>query len=111
MIRPYIYAAISPFMRLLGYKKITLTFDVQPRNNGRHFLVSPELPGFSLMLEADDMKDLRSMTNAIWEPLSAYLQFEKPISVRPAPAKKPVLSGFHGAVPGSDKVVADLCYV
>lgn len=103
-MKQLLQSAMSPFMRLLGYELLKLNFDVAPRANGRVFLSSDDLPGFSLMLDQEDLKDLPTLSAAICKPLAAYLEVEK------AGAKKPTISGIHGVAPGSDKIIADLCY-
>lgn len=97
-------SVMSRFMRVFGYELIKLNFRVEPRANGRVFLSSSDLPGFSLMLDPEDIKDLPSLSAAIYEPLAGYLDMEL------NGARKPRISGIHGVAPGSDKIVADLCY-
>lgn len=103
-MRQLLQAVMSRVMRPFGYELIQLNFRVEPRAHGRFFLSSEDLPGFSLLIDREDMKDLPSLSTAIYEPLAAYLDVEL------NGAKKPRISGIHGVAPGSDKIVADLCY-
>ncbi|MEX2200664.1 MAG: hypothetical protein WD711_04650 [Dongiaceae bacterium] len=62
--------------RLLGSRGInrihTITLIGNERGGGYTYLTSPELPGFSFMLEPGEADDIKKLMNVIHEPLSTY---------------------------------------
>ena len=64
---------ILRFLGLGQFHVIRITLIGHPREGGYTYLTSPELPGFTFMLEPGEETDLRRMINALYEPLTFYL--------------------------------------
>jgi hypothetical protein len=56
----------------LGFQKLTITLIEEEREGGYSIISSPELKGFSLMLEPAQLRDFRTFIDAIHEPLITY---------------------------------------
>jgi hypothetical protein len=65
--------SIYRLLKFLGFemRKVTLIGELQ--DDGYIFITSPELKGFSLMLEPDEDKNFATIINAVYEPLITYL--------------------------------------
>ncbi len=61
------------YMNLRGYRRVCITLIGEAREDGYIFLHSPELKGFSLLLPPGSDKDLKALTDAIFEPLDSYV--------------------------------------
>lgn len=108
MMKHLVQAVCGSVARLVGADVVKLNFTVDERKNGQMFLTSEDLPGFSLLLDPQDVKDLPSLTKALVEPLSAYLDaLEQHEQMN---RRTVTVSGIHGAHPGTHKVIADVCY-
>ena len=67
---------MSMIERLLahfGIRKITITLMLDEREGGYTYITSPQLPGFTFMLEPGEDENIRTFIDAIEEPLMAYL--------------------------------------
>ncbi len=60
-------------LSLIGIERITITLEGEKREGGYIFLSSPELKGFSLLLEPGNYDDFKTFIDAVNEPLSAYM--------------------------------------
>jgi hypothetical protein len=66
--------ALRAVSRLRGHKTINLIG--QPRPGGYVLIKSPELPGFSMMLERDQHAELGTFVKTIEAPLMAFIAAE-----------------------------------
>lgn len=57
----------------VGFELRTITLIGEQQDDGYIFITSPELKGFSLMLEPDEDKNLATIISAVHEPLITYL--------------------------------------
>ncbi len=63
--------------KLLSYiniEKYTITLHGEEREGGYMFISSPELKGFSLMLEPANYDDFKTFIDAVYDPLTAYME-------------------------------------
>ena len=65
---------IDKMLALIGIKTFSITLIGHEREGGYIYLNSPDLPGFTFMLNPGEDKSIRTLINAIEEPLSAYLE-------------------------------------
>ena len=78
---------MSMIERLLahfGIRKIAITLMLDEREGGYTYITSPQLPGFTFMLEPGEDENIRTFIDAIDEPLMAYLpaHFEAELRTR-----------------------------
>jgi hypothetical protein len=66
--------ALKAVSLLRGHKTINLIGE--PRPGGYMFLKSPELPGFSMMLEPNQHDELGEFVKAVESPLVAFISAE-----------------------------------
>jgi hypothetical protein len=59
--------------KVLGSEPNAITLIGERQDDGYIFITSSELKGFSLMLEPDEDKNLATLMNAVYEPLTGYL--------------------------------------
>jgi hypothetical protein len=59
---------------LSGHKLIRLVFS--QRGGGHALVTSPDLPGFSLMLDPNELENFGSMTAAVSGPLESFIKAE-----------------------------------
>jgi hypothetical protein len=90
--------------RMLG-RGNSLTLVEEHREGGYTFVRSPEFPGFTFMLEPGEEKDLRTVMDALYEPLVAFLEAELRTAARPEPVH---VTGFRRTT--ATKYVAEVCY-
>lgn len=64
---------IERLLARFGIRKITITFIGHEREGGYTYITSPQLPGFTFMLEPGENENIRTFIDAIDEPLMAYL--------------------------------------
>jgi len=65
------------YRRLLSWfnkERFTITLKGEEREGGYIFIYSPDLKGFSLLLEPGDYSDFKTFIDAIYDPLLAYLK-------------------------------------
>ena len=86
LIRGVALAGARIFAFLTGNKIIVLL--IEPREAGYSVVSSPDLPGFSMMLEPGETDDIQSLIDALTAPLKAYLEVEgrRLAATKPAPA-------------------------
>jgi hypothetical protein len=65
--------SIYRLLKFLGFELRTITLIGEQQDDGYILITSPELKGFSLMLEPDEDKNLATIISAVYEPLIAYL--------------------------------------
>jgi hypothetical protein len=65
--------SIYRLLKLLGFELSKITLIGEQQDDGYIFITSPELRGFSLMLEPNEDKNLATIISAVHEPLIAYL--------------------------------------
>jgi hypothetical protein len=87
--------------RLRG--RTTINLIGEPRPGGYIFLRSPELPGFSMMLEPSQHKELGAFIKAVEAPLMAFVAAE----CRADESKKLKMAGAHRT--DSTTYLAELC--
>ncbi|MGH6848123.1 MAG: hypothetical protein ACREC0_12020 [Methylocella sp.] len=81
---------------------MTITLIGERRDEGYIFIHSPELKGFSLMLEPDEY-DIKTFLDAVYDPLLTYIQaYHKAL----AKNEKPRLRSIIESAP----MVAKLCF-
>lgn len=66
-------AWFDKLLALFGIEGMKVTLNLNEREGGYIFISSPELKGFSLLLEPGNYNDLKTFINAVDEPLTAYL--------------------------------------
>ena len=90
---------MSFFDRLLPRrrKQLTVTLQGEEREGGYFFVSSPELRGFSLLLDPDDYTDLRKVIDAVAEPLAAYMEVRERARSRAEPKQPPNFGGCNYA--------------
>ena len=89
-------------LELLGIETISITLVGQKREGGYVFITSPDLPGFTFLLEPNEIKDIRALQKALDLPLKAFL------SARDAAQGKSMqVKRIRQATPMN--YVADLC--
>ena len=64
---------IERFLGWFGIRKIAITLIGHEREGGYTYINSPQLPGFTFMLEPGEDESFRTFIGAIEEPLTAYL--------------------------------------
>jgi hypothetical protein len=57
----------------IGIESTNITLIGEEREGGYLFISSPELKGFSLLLEPGDYSDFKNFIDAVFEPLTAYM--------------------------------------
>lgn len=77
------------------------------REGGYVFVHSPELPGFSFLLEPGEDKDLKTIMDALFEPLVAYLEAE---IVAKNAGKQSNRVAVTGIKKSTAPTLAELCY-
>jgi hypothetical protein len=70
----FIVGAARLFSLITGDRVIL--FHISPREGGYHFVRSADLPGFTMMLEPGEADSLKSIMDALYEPVMAYLEAE-----------------------------------
>jgi len=53
-----------------------ITFQIEPRAGGYFFVHSHDLPGFTMMLEPGEADSPKVLVEALYEPVTAYLEAE-----------------------------------
>ena len=66
-------STIERLLGLFGIRKISITLIGNEREGGYTYITSPQLPGFTFMLEPGEEQTLRAFFDAIEEPLMAYV--------------------------------------
>jgi hypothetical protein len=94
------------FLGLFGRKLTKITFIGHEREGGYIYLNSPELRGFSFMLEPGE-NNLKTIIAAIDEPLRAYLAAK--LAFRHATQRRPDLTGLRITQQHPINLVAELC--
>src|ERR1039458_2955814 len=99
---------LNKILPLFGWELIKrkITFRGQEREGGYIYLTSPELRGFSFMLEPGE-RDLKSIIDALDEPLEAYL--EAHIAYQHGRAMRPDLTGMRITQRHPINLKAELC--
>jgi len=69
-----VVTAARVFSIFTGHRIIT--FQIEPREGGYSFVRSADLPGFTMMLEPGEADSPKSICDALYEPLTAYLEAE-----------------------------------
>ena len=64
---------IDRLLALIGIRRIKITFIGHERGGGYTYITSPQLPGFTFMLDPGEERDLRAFVDAIEKPLMTYL--------------------------------------
>ncbi len=64
---------MTRFLSWLGFRSIKITLIGHEREGGYVYITSPQLPGFTFMLEPGEEESIRTFIDAIFEPLSTYL--------------------------------------
>lgn len=91
------------FALLKGDKLVLLR--IAPRNNGYFFVSSTDLPGFSIMLQPDDVKSATALSGALEGPLESYIEAEcRAVNNH---AKRIRMRGFYR--PSDTEIVAGYC--
>ena len=54
-------------------RPIAIKLNLEEREGGYFFVSSPQLKGFSLLLEPGDYRDFKTFIDAVSEPLTGYL--------------------------------------
>ena len=67
-------STIERMLAWFGIKKISIAFIGHEREGGYTYITSPQLPGFTFMLEPGEDRSIRTLVDAIDEPLIAYLE-------------------------------------
>ena len=96
---------IERFLGWFGIRKITITFIGHKREGGYTYITSPQLPGFTFMLEPGEDKNIRTFIDAIDEPLMAYLPAHIEAELR---ASNVHLTGIRQSK--ANKYVAEFAY-
>ena len=65
--------SIYHLLKFLGFELRKITLIGEQQDDGYIFITSPELEGFSLMLEPDEDKNIATIINVVYEPLITYL--------------------------------------
>ena len=60
-------------LSLINMERFIVTLNGEEREGGYFFISSPELKGFSLLLEPGDYTDFKTFIDAVDEPLTAYM--------------------------------------
>jgi hypothetical protein len=83
---------------------------IEPDAGGYFLVTSPDLPGFSMLLEPGEADDIKSLIDALTGPLKAYLEVEgRRLGLAHRAVKseshrsRPVLKGW---VRSDDKLIA-----
>lgn len=99
---------LNKFLGLFGGELISIKITLigQEREGGYIYLTSPELKGFSFMLEPGE-DDLKAIIAAMDEPLHAYL--EAKLAFDRAKRRKPDLTGLRITQRHPINLVAELC--
>lgn len=66
-------SAIDRLLSWFGIKRMKITLNGVEREGGYTYITSPELPGFTFMLEPGEDENIRTFIDAIDAPLIAYL--------------------------------------
>lgn len=59
---------------MLGIRTIKIMLIGHEREGGYIYITSPDLPGFTFMLEPGEEKNIRTFIDAIHDPLTAYVE-------------------------------------
>lgn len=63
----------AKILSLIGIEGMTITLNGEEREGGYIFISSPELKGFSLLLEPGDYSDFKTFLDAVYSPLMIYM--------------------------------------
>ena len=96
---------IDSFLALFNIKRIKIRLHGHERDGGYTYITSPELPGFSFMLEPGEDENIRSFIDAIDEPLMTYIDAYYKAESRKAPSH---LAGLRQS--NHNNFVAELAY-
>ena len=64
---------IDRLLALFGFEKISISLIGHEREGGYTYITSPQLPGFTFMLEPGEEQNIRNIIDAIDEPLMAFI--------------------------------------
>jgi hypothetical protein len=76
-----------------------ITFQIEPRAGGYFFVRSHDLPGFTMMLEPGEADSPKVLVEALYEPVTAYLEAESKSAGR-----TPRRTDFRGRGPASKPI-------
>lgn len=95
--------------RFIAYRKghRLVRLAAQPRAGGYIFVNSPDLPGFSVMLQPGDMDNFDSLVMALGKPLEAFVNAEYRASQSLKDGHRVRLKGMQQRT--SSEIYADLC--
>jgi len=79
---------------------------LEPHAEGYVFVQSPDLPGFTFVLGPGEDQNIRTLTDAMFGPLTAFLAAQRETE-RARPAEPVEVTGIRRT--GSRKYVAELC--
>jgi hypothetical protein len=104
-------SAIGRFQAYMaGHRMVRLS--ASPREGGYIFVNSPDLPGFSVMLQPGELDDFESLVAALGKPLEAFVNAE--YHAAQAHASKVARDGSQVRLKGmqyrsKSEITADLC--
>jgi hypothetical protein len=75
LIRHQLIMGVARILSVFTGHRIIL-FKILPREGGYSFVRSPDLPGFTMMLEPGEAADIKSIMDALYAPVTAYLEAE-----------------------------------
>lgn len=95
--------------RFIAYRKghRIVRLSATPREGGYMFVNSPDLPGFSVMLQPGDMDSFDSLVGALGKPLEAFVNAEYRASQSAREGARVRLKGMQQRT--SSEIYADLC--
>ena len=64
---------IDRLLALFGFEKFSITLIGHEREGGYTYITSPQLSGFTFMLNPGEEKNIRTFIDAIDEPLTTFL--------------------------------------
>lgn len=94
-------------LSLFGIERLTITLKGEKREGGYIFIYSPDLKGFSLLLEPGDYSDFKTFIDAIYGPLLAYLKLY--VEARDTARKRQKSLRLY-AMKESAPMVAKICF-
>jgi hypothetical protein len=97
---------LNSFFGLFGRRATKITFIGHEREGGYTFLTSPELKGFSIMLEPGE-DNLKGILGALEQPLDAYLEARR--AFQKAKQRRSDLTGLRITQHHPMNLVAELC--
>src|ERR1700730_16523584 len=65
---------LNSLYALFGRDRFTITIKGEKREGGYIYIHSPDLKGFSLLLEPGEYGDIKTFIDAIYDPLLIYLK-------------------------------------